>query len=563
MTVVDSVTNNELKQLLWDRQSGLCAISGKKFENGIQSTDCVFILIKPQEKGGSEEVENSAMVWKFALEDNFGLKDGEGKIYFRKYLFSYANFQNYQTSDLESDLKEDVELITSMPFDTVRKMTGQLKDLAQRVRSAAIEKEQKDAMIEKMDGVFDQLKQAREERKNAFEENAQKNYTDLKPKVEEAVKFAAENDQFREAREKLIDLQKSVRTETLTRDHRNELTDMLNASFLNLSERQAAERDNYEMECIENYHKLKGIVDSAVEFATTASRFKDARQKLIDAQSEIKGKKLKRDQRDELYGIIRETFDKVNAKQEEERSQFDSVAAENYAKIKPIVDESINFANSTDDFAAARQTLINAQKEIKKLRLKRDQMDELYAAIREVFEKINNAQSVEREDYEKECNDNYGRLKVKAEEALVEVKNTSDFGLIRDTLLAVQGEIKFFKLKKEQRNELFAIIREAFSIFDEKRNAYKESRKNQRSDKLKELLDNTKSKVERIKDSIEKDQLAINEQKIELEKAEEDEAKNAIQNNIEKLEESIKDKHVSIENNNKRIEELEQELNTL
>lgn len=562
MTVANSVTNNELKQLLWDRQSGLCAISGKKFEEGIQSADCVFILVNPTEKGGIEEAENAVMVWKFALEDNFGHKDQEGNTYFRKYLFPYANFQNYAPADLESDIKADVDTITSMPFESVRRLTGQLKDIAQRVRNLVAEQETKDAMAEKIDAVFAQLKQAREDKQNAFEENAQKNYAELKPKVDEAVKLAAETDNFREAREALIELQKSVRKDALTREQRAELSDALNNAFLNISERQAAERDNYEMECIENYHKLKADVDAAVEFASTATRFKDARQKLIDAQNEIKGKKLKREQRDELYGIIRETFDKVNEKQESERDQFENVAAENYAKIKPIVDESISFANSTDDFAAARQTLINAQKEIKKMRLKREQMDELYASIREVFEKINEAQSSEKVEYEKECNENYARLKVKAEEALVEVKNTSDFGLIRDTLLAVQGEIKFFKLKKEQRNELFAIIREAFNIFDEKRNAYKENRKSQRSDKVKELLDSTKAKIERIKDSIEKDEIAINELKTALETAEE-EAKAEIQSNIEKLEVSIKDKNLSIDNNNKRVEELEQELNSL
>ncbi len=562
MTVADSVTNNELKQLLWDRQSGLCAISGKKFEDGIQSTDCIFMLVIPSGQGGSEEPDNAVMVWKFALEDNFGLKDREGNLYFRRYLFPYANFQNYQASDLEADLKLEVEMMTSMSIDDVRKLSGQLKDLAQRVRGAAIEKETKDSLSEKIDAIFEQWKKIREEKKNAFDENAQKNYAELKPKVDEAVKFATETDDFRSARETLIDLQKSVRKETFTRDQRNEMSDLLSEAFLNLSARQAAERDNYEMECIENYHHLKPIVEAAVQFANQASRFKDARQKLIDVQNSIKGKKLKRDQRDELYGVIRENFDKVNERQEAERGQFESVAAENYAKIKPIVDESINFANSTDDFAAARQTLINAQKEIKKMRLKREQMDELYAAIREVFEKINESQSAERDEYEKECNENYDRLKIKAEEALVEVKNTSDFGLIRETLLAVQGEIKFFKLKKDQRNELFAIIREAFTIFDEKRNAYKENRKSQRADKVKELLDNTKAKIERIKDSIEKDQISITELNTDLEKAEED-AKAEIQANIEKLEISIKDKLVSIEHNNKRIEELEQELQAL
>ncbi len=562
MTVADSVTNNELKQLLWDRQSGLCAISGKKFEDGIQSTDCIFMLVIPSEQGGSEEPDNAVMVWKFALEDNFGLKDHEGNLYYRRYLFPYANFQNYQASDLEADLKLEVEMMTSMSIDDVRKLSGQLKDLAQRVRSAAIEKETKDSLSEKIDAIFEQWKKIREEKKNAFEENAQKNYAEFKPKVDEAVKFATETDDFRSARETLIDLQKSVRKETFARDQRNELSDLLSEAFLSLSARQAAERDNYEMECIENYHHLKPIVEAAVQFATQASRFKDARQKLIDVQNEIKGKKLKRDQRDELYGVIRENFDKVNERQEAERGQFDEIAAENYAKIKPIVDESINFANSTDDFAAARQTLINAQKEIKKMRLKREQMDELYAAIREVFEKINESQSAEREEYEKECIENYNRLKIKAEEALVEVKNTSDFGLIRETLLAVQGEIKFFKLKKDQRNELFAIIREAFTIFDEKRNAYKENRKSQRADKVKELLDSTKAKIERINDSIEKDKISIAELNTDLEKAEE-EAKAEIQANIEKLEISIKDKLVSIEHNNKRIEELEQELKSL
>jgi chromosome segregation ATPase len=315
------------------------------------------------------------------------------------------------------------------------------------------------------------------------------------------------------------------------------------------------------MECIENYHNLKGKVDEAVEFAENTVNYGQARQKFINIQNDIKGKNLKRDQREELYQTIRDNFEALNSRQEKERDQYLSQCNDNYEKLRIVVDEAIEFAKTTDNYSDARQRLINAQGEIKGVKLTRDQRDKLYGDIREIFTKLNEQQSGEREEFEKEASENYEKLTKKINDAFELVHGVTDFRLIREVLIAIQGEVKILRLKRDQRNELFGRIREAFGIFDKKKDEFFSKRRSEKAGKLKNIKSNLTDKLNNLEKSLDSDKNAISEAENNLENIS-DETKNEAEQKLSELKNVYDKKQSEMKEIKERIEDIDKELNT-
>lgn len=379
------------------------------------------------------------------------------------------------------------------------------------------------------------------------------NYNQYKEKVIETCNKANETAIFKEGRDLLIKLQDEIKPVQLKRSQRDEFFSLIQAAFLAINEKQANERENFEMECIENYHSLKKTIENACDFAKNSNRFSDARKKLIETQQEIKGKRLRREQRDELYQIIRVSFEELNLRQSADRSVNEEEITENYTKLAKIVNEAIEYANNTEEYSEARARLISAQNEIKALKLNRNQRDELYALIREVFTKMNETQSSERESYENEAEGNYIKLTEKVNNSFELVLGLTDFRLIRENLLAIQGEVRLMRLKRGQRNELFSRLREAFNLFDKRRDEFFTGRREERKRKFVTVLDNMNAKISRLEELKAKDLDLLTHLQNE----------NGDEEQINAINDRIKEKDSQIAEAKSRLDEIQKEINDL
>lgn len=389
----------------------------------------------------------------------------------------------------------------------------------------------------------------RMEKDKVFENN----YTQYKEKVILTCEKANATHIFKEGRDLLIKLQDEIKPVQLKRSQRDEFFSFIQAAFLAINEKQANERENFEMECIENYHSLKKTIQNACEFAKTSNRFSDARKKLIETQQDIKGRRLRREQRDELYQTIRVHFEELNLRQSADRSVNEEEISENYAKLAKTVNEAIDFANNTEEYSEARARLISAQNEIKALKLNRGQRDELYSQIRGVFTAMNENQSSEREAYENEAEDNYAKLTDKVNNSFELVLGLTDFRLIRDNLLAIQGEVRLMRLKRGQRNELFSRLREAFNLFDKRRDEFFSGRREERKRKFVTVLDNMNAKISRLEELKAKDVSLLTNLQNE----------NVDEEQINAINERIKEKDAQIAEANARLDEIQKEISDL
>lgn len=466
----------------------------------------------------------------------------------------YNSVLNSTKAEIE---KLNEESKTTLNFNELRQSLNDVKD---KIKGLFLKDDDNKALNSEIDESLNLLSERQADEFEKLNKESEENYNKIKPLIDETIKKVEENNNFKEARESLIKVQDQFKGIRLKKSHRDELLDMVKNTFEKLTQKQIEERENYEMETIENYHRLKQIIDEACKYADTTDKFGKARERLIKAQDEIKGQKLKRDQRDELYEMIRESFNRLNKRQEEDREIFEKEAKINYENLRKIVNEACKFAEDTSDFKEARDALINAQSTIKGMKLKRDQRDELYSDIRKVFNLVNERQEKDREQFEIESKENYEKLIQKVEDAFKLVEESNDLNSIRDNLITIQSEVKILKLKRSQRNELFAKIREAFSKFDKKKEEYFANRDNARRQKAGSVKDNLEGKVQRIQEAIERDQESLDFQNNKLKKIEAGEdisdTKEEVKNVIKMISDRLSEKEKSLEDAKSKLVEL-------
>jgi hypothetical protein len=364
----------------------------------------------------------------------------------------------------------------------------------------------------------------------------------------------------------LINTQNQFKDHRLKREQRDELLSILTSTFDDLSQRQRIERERYEMECIENYNSIKTKIHDDFSFISNSKNFSKSREALIKVQGEFKGLKLKKEQREEQYSRIQRAFDDLNEKQRAERDAYELECTENFANLSKIVAESINFANTTTDFKEARESLIKTQQTIKGFKLNREQRDQLFQNIREVFNDLNVRQEEYRNQFDKENQENYERISKKIDNSLTDLEMLSDFRHIRENLIAIQGEVMILNIKREFRSELFTKIRNAFTILDNKRNEYREHKRIEKLTKLQSILANLENKSLRLNESIDRDKDILSNfvtRVSQITTNDEESMKAELNTKIDTINVRIKEKEISLQEVQQKTLDIQKELDMM
>lgn len=466
--------------------------------------------------------------------------------------------QKNEYAKLTEEIGKEAETINDEAnFKIIRKNLVEYKE---RVLSLfLLPKLDRDTLIDKIQDIYNVLSEKQDKIREEKNKEYEKNLEEIKPEFEAVIEEISKATNFKDARAKLIEIQSKVRNAKLRTFEKDNFLKVAQENFEILNKKQEAEREAYEMECSENYLNLKNRIELEIKNANSNENFREARQILINAQALIKGVKLKKHNRDQLYQSIREEFNKLNEAQDQNREEFEAKSKEDYQKIKPVVDKACQDAINPTDYNLSRNTLIDLQKEIKDLSLTRQMKDELFGQIREVFSKLNELQENDREGFGKEADQNFIKLEIKVNEAVANVEYSNDFKDIREGLIAVQDEIKILSLKKHQRNELFKRIRQAFEAFDDKRNKYNDRRKEEKKAKLNSILENLTQKIERTKSSLEDENANLETQKNRLEAAN-DADKQSIEDIVKAIELRINEKNELILATENRIKDISNEL---
>lgn len=535
------------------RQNGLCAISGKKFDE-INDEIKIYAL-----SGEVDDIDNIVAIWVNA--DLSGLKSNNEFITpVKKFVFPYANFTNYNDDQKINDLVAEYEKLSNIQHteENLKPVITHLKGVIKLAKDLGIDENKWNLLteiIQKLKSLEEQNAKIRAE----INEASQKFIEKYKARIDELLQTQNKWQELRNARQKLVNLQKEISSNTskVSKNAIEDIKKLIAEGISSITQRQIQERENYEMECSDNYLQLKTKFESILATIPSTKDFTKTRQDLIEAQKSISSKTLKRNHQEELYQIIRNGFEQLSQIQDADKTNFINEANENYAKLLPLVENAINIAQTTDTFKEAREALIAAQTSIKGITLTKEHRDELYGKIREVFEKVNVQQEEERNQFNKESEDNFQKLLNKIEAEREKLLNNPHFKTIRENLLTIQSEIKVWKLKTDNRNKLYEILKETFKSLDERRNEFFETQKKHKKNKYEVLLKNLKEKYEKLVEAIELDKQEL--AKLEQEILNEEDSVTAEKNNkIEILKSKIEEKEKRIQETKQRIQEIEE-----
>ena len=553
--IVNEITL-EQRRSIYERQSGMCAFTGKKFEEFNDSIEVDFIAIN--DEIGATDNDNIVMVWK--------KHKGVPKTNLCKYFFLHANFPGYDATKKSEEFQRDVEAVVSLSnnFTDFKQIRIRIRELSNYLNGLGLTNSARNNFREQLKNALDNVSQRESEMRYKDKENWKINYDMTKDKVNAAVEFSKNSSNFRAAKEKLIEVQKELRKLNMNLNDKNELNTILSNEIKIINEKFQVWVENNEMEIIENYYSLRNIVDDAIQKAFSFESFPEARSVLNEVQTQIREKALRRVQREELFKSIHNTFDELREKFDDYKRITDDEAAENYAKIKPQVDAAIEFAKSisVEDSNDARNKFIQIQAAVKQTRLKREQKLELFDAIREVFNSINEMSKEERRKFEIEAEQNYKNLLTKIEVTIVDIENGIDFRQSASDLSTISTDLQLEKLRRPDRAKLYEVLRTAYNLLNNKRDEYNKHRFNERSKRLGETLVDIKQRNERNIKLLQKDEEILAKQQEKLANTPEE---NTILNErnkqiISEIENRIAEKEKIISRTKKRISELENEI---
>lgn len=459
-------------------------------------------------------------------------------------------------------LKEEYKSIESQPSETesdfkrIRKNLVDLKEKAEALFLVALE--EKNAFIQSIQDYFqsinDRMDKIREE-KNAEQE---KLYEAHAAEIDAEIEKAKAEENFSQARKILIDLQAKLKDLDLSRERKQEIFGKIHEVFQTINQKQDEWNEKFEAESTENYIKYKPIVTERVEAAMANENYSEARKSLIDTQGLLKEVRMKRKQLDELFKEIRRGFKAVNDKQDAENAEFNKQSQETYEKLKPVVQEAIDYAVDPANYSTARRKLIDTQNEIKKHKMKMAHKNDLFGAIRAVFTKLNEHSDLQNV-VDSESLENYERLKTKVNEAALNVRYSNYLNEIRNGLIDVREEVSLSKLSADHRNELLKSIRDAFSEYDKKKEKYFGNRRK----KEKKDAGNAITKVNKEISDLEERISSINKD-IELENAKiehlaGDDEKKIIEEKIASLKENLESASKQLDEKKSEKEKLSEQ----
>jgi hypothetical protein len=230
------------------------------------------------------------------------------------------------------------------------------------------------ALQPRINEIFEKLKHVK-----AAEFNI--NYNTIAPKVEAAYIQAKTDENFGDTRKEMIALQKEVIATPLERWQKNELMDRLGAAFDSINARQDEWRLQQDTKRAVQTEELQTEYETIIPKALE-SNFNDAFTMLKNLQETTNKSSILREKRDDFYKALDEAFTTIKQK-------ADTESEANYALASKQIEVAILASNNTDLFKDARAILIDAQNDLKEIRLGKTQKDELFGKLREAFDKLN------------------------------------------------------------------------------------------------------------------------------------------------------------------------------
>ncbi len=355
-----------------------------------------------------------------------------------------------------------------------------LKNVQNRFKEFKLQKEHREELFLEVQLAFQRLISRQEKEREAFVEESNRNYHQLKAKISEATIIVNYSTDWKSTKEMLIELQNQFRGLKLLREQRDELYAQLQECFTKVSQMQETEKTHLDKEIALNYVNLKEKIDIALEKVKNETLSKNqAWEILIEVQNDFKGLRLYPQQRDELYRKLQSGFELFKKETTEiPKKENENIAFQNnYIILKEKVDILCHAALNSNELSQIKLALRELQREIKDAPLLSTQRDEFYKRLQESYQIITQRQEGQRTDFEKQARENKIRLQEKLKEGLEKAEKSTEYKETRNFLISIQNDFKYLKLLKDDREQLYIELQKAFQTLNQRIDEYFRTKK--------------------------------------------------------------------------------------
>jgi len=305
-------------------------------------------------------------------------------------------------------------------------------------------------------------------------------YADIKNKFVIAKGLLVNN--YKEARNLLIELQQLIKNADLSKSERLEFHEKIQDCFNDIQKKITKEQIDFENEASNNFFNLNPKILQATERVNYSENHRETWDYLIEIQNEFKGIKLRKEHREALYSQLQQAFELLKQKIAEQKVKIENDNKHNYELIITKIMHISEKISDNNDIIQAKEELISIQTEIKNINFTRNQKDILYNLIQECFEKINFIKLESEKSKNEKSTKNYADLLENIDEILNELKINLDKN-IKEKIIFVQNQVRNADLHGERRSELLEKLQKAYSQVNQKLN-------NERDNFVKEASEN-------------------------------------------------------------------------
>ncbi len=158
---------------------------------------------------------------------------------------------------------------------------------------------------------------------------------------------------------------------------------------------------------------------------------------------------------DSIFTHLKSVRDKAAEKRRKSQNETDKVLNREFSDIERA-------ANSSNEWNAVRDSLKAFREKLKVADLSRDQRQSLFAKVDSAFDTVGKRQSEARNEYDRQCRENFARKSSEASSLETKAANSTDWNEVREELKAFRPSLSGLKLKKDDREALNRKIDSAF-----------------------------------------------------------------------------------------------------
>jgi hypothetical protein len=315
------------------------------------------------------------------------------------------NIEN-ETKHIFENYVEKIKNLISKITDNqdINEIREELISTQSEVKKITFSRNRKDEIQKLIQEAFDLISLSKLEKEKSKLEISNKNFDDLNKIADEILAETTANVE-KSLKDKIIQIQNQVRNSELVREQRSLLLDKLQKAYEVVNHKLNSEREQFVKEASENYKRLKSLVEKGLKQANESHEYKATREFLKKIQSEFKGIKMIKEEREVLYSQLQQAFEILNNRVDDYfRNKKKNWAIQMQYKIAEIDAEIHHLKQSIDsdyeklqELEEHRDILLNSDKKTTLLTGIQARIDVLKRELQSKKEKI-----IENEENRKE-----------------------------------------------------------------------------------------------------------------------------------------------------------------